>query len=479
MRVRQIWIGVFVLSVILVAAQTARAANYIVYLHGRSMSGWPSAALLGPPAGWSHVTLSYNGSASLGDTAIQGAINNTVATHCGGGNQCVVVCYSAGCARMLLAYRQLQDQGRYPGGILWSEAAASAAGGSELAVIATKWWVKLLAKIFGVDGAAPIDNDVQPNIMRSGAYASIQGAATTPVYHLAGSVNICQTISILFIVKIKLCANSHFPGSYGDGVVPVHSAGGYSDTAAHATTQDGGPKYVFRAYEQTPLYPVDHRGILAPLISAGSLRLGVSRTVSCPSMPAVASNIPDASITYDDGDGAFTQESSPLNMLIVCGADNTSGVPPLYASCLSAAGCCTAFSTGNAGGCTCGESVCKQAQVAFRSYYTGTGCTGTEYAEVVRSTDYPSFDGLGMVGETAAASVRMQSARSWPDGRCQALVTQICYNDPGCCESVATTKVLASVRRVYRPAGGPTPPSGTGEDLVVSNIFYPNSPCGI
>jgi hypothetical protein len=345
------------------ASDSAQAGNYIIYLHGRSMNGWPSNALLGATVGWSHVTMSYNGSASLGDPSIRANIANTIDAYCGVGNQCVVVCYSAGCARMLDAYKLLRDQGKSPA-ILWSEAAGSGAGGSELAVTATKWWVKLLAKIFNLEQAAPIDYDIQPNIMRYGAYAGIQNQASSPVYHLAGSQNICITLKILWFIRVKLCANSQFPGGQGDGVVPVHSAGGYADTGAHYSTNDGGAKYVFRAYEQTPLFAVDHLGILGPMVSAGSLRLAVGKVSTCPSMPGVNPAIPDASIIYDDGDGAFTEESSPLNMLVLCGNNMWNGSAPLYATCLGVNQCCSSFSTGSAGGCLCGETLCRQAKVA-------------------------------------------------------------------------------------------------------------------
>jgi hypothetical protein len=367
---------------------------------------------------------------------------------------------------MLLSYRQLKDEGRYPDGILWSEATASAAGGTEVAVVATRWWVKLIAKIFGFEGSAPIDDDIQPNVMRWGAYASVQDEATAPVYHLAGSENICQTFTILWLIKVKLCGNSHFPGGFGDGAVPVHSAAGYADTWAHASTQDGSSKYVFRAYEQTELYPFDHRGALGPLVSAASLRLGVSQIINCPNMPAVDSNLPDASIIYDDGDGAFTEESSPLSMLKTCGEDMWNGEPPLYATCLAAEGCCTEFSVGNAGGCVCGETLCKQAQVARRSYYTGAGCTGTEYGEAFSPSDYVSFDGLGMDGE-ATTAVAVVSMRGWPDGQCRRLVNRVCWRNQSCCENRRTSKLLAAARLVYRPEGGSSPP-GPGPDLVVS-----------
>jgi hypothetical protein len=454
------------------ATRSAEAGSYIVYLHGRSMSGWPSNALLGAPAGWSHVPMSFNGSASLGDSAIRSSVSDTIASYCGSGNQCIIVCYSAGCARMLDAFQLLKNQGRYPGGILWSEAAASAAGGSELAAFSTKWWVKLLAAIFNLEGAAAIDNDIQPNVMRNGAYASIQNQATAPVYHLAGSQNICVTKRILFI-KVKLCGNSRLPGDLGDGVVPVHSAGGYADTAAHASTNDGGPKYVFRAYEQTPLYAADHISILSPLVSAGSLRLAVGKNVTCSPVPGVSPAVPDASIVYEDADGAFTEESSPLTLLAMCGNNMWNGAPPLYATCYSVAGCCTSFSDGNAGGCSCGETLCRQAKVAYRSYYTTTDCTGTEYADGSTYSGFGSYNGLGMVGETTT-SVTVYSARTGFSGSCQRLIHRQSWgNNRFCYQDSETSKTLTMARRIYRPTAAPPPPAGSIGGLIVSSVNYP------
>lgn len=468
-------IPLVVLGALFCAARSAQAGNYVVYLHGRSMSGWPSNAMLGAPAGWAHVPMSYNGSASLGDSAIRTSITNTIASYCGAGNQCVVVCYSAGCARMLDAYKLLKDQGRYPANILWSEAAASAAGGSELAELSTKWWVNLLAKIFNLDGAAAIDYDIKPNVMRNGAYAAIQNQATTPVYHLAGSQNICTTLKILFI-RVKLCGNSQFPGNSGDGAVPVHSAGGYADRSAHYSTNDGGGKYLFRAYEQTPLYGADHTSILGPLVSAGSFRLAVGKTANCPAVPAANAGIPDASIVYDDGDGAFAEEASPLAMLALCGNDMWNGATPLYATCYSTAGCCTSFSTGSAGGCACGETLCKQAQVGSRSYYTGDNCTGTEYSEAVGPGTFISWDGLGMVGQATASNVVVSSGRTWGDGRCQMLAHRTTWSG-ACPELTPTTKTIGAARRIYRPSGAPPPPAGSARELVVSSTNYPGSYC--
>lgn len=464
MSLRRLVILIVVISSIGMAG-SASAGNYIVYLHGRSMNGWPSNALLGAPSGWSHVTMNYNGSASLATGSVRDSVTNTIATYCGGGNQCVVVCYSAGCARMLDAYKVLKDQSRYPANILWSEAAGSAAGGSELATFSTKWWVKLIAKIFNFDSEAPIDYDIQPNVMRFGAYANIQNQATTPVYHLAGSRNICITLKILFI-KVKLCGNGRFPGHHGDGAVPVHSAAGYADAGSHTSTQDGTAKYVFRAYEQTPLYTVDHIGILAPLVSAGSLRLAVSKTVTCHNIPHVDSAIPDASIIYDDGDGAFSEESSPLAMVALCGNDLWNGTPPLYSTCFSTAGCCTDFSSGSAGGCTCGETLCRQPKLAYRSYYTNPGCTGTEYSDGNSTSGFVSYDGVGMVGENTT-SVWVGYART-SDGLCNQLLEKVTWGGR-CPQYDATAQLLSTARIVYRPAGAPPPPSGEGPGLVVKS----------
>ena len=42
---------------------------------------------------------------------------------------------------------------------------------------------------------------------------------------------------------------------------------GYADTGAHSNHADGSPKYLLRAYEQVPLFDVDHRGILLMRVS--------------------------------------------------------------------------------------------------------------------------------------------------------------------------------------------------------------------
>jgi len=131
----------------------ASAANYVVYLQGRSMNAWPSQALLAHSASYTDITLNYNGSSRLGDSTVRPQISSALASYCRNGNQCVVVCYSAGCLRYLLAIDDLKAAGTPATGVLWVQAAASAAGGSELADLSTNSGLRLLIKIFGVTGA--------------------------------------------------------------------------------------------------------------------------------------------------------------------------------------------------------------------------------------------------------------------------------------------------------------------------------------
>jgi hypothetical protein len=65
--------------------------------------------------------------------------------------------------------------------------------------------------------------------------------------------------------------------------------------------------------------------------------------------------------------------------------------------------------------------------------------------------------------------VRTVSARTASDGRCQQLVQRETWRH-GCPEDQPTQNTLASARKVYRPAGAPPPPAGTGPHFVVTLI---------
>jgi hypothetical protein len=89
----------------------ASAANYVVYLQGRSMNAWPNQALLAHSAAYIDITLNYNGSSRLGDSTVRPQVSAALANYCRNGNQCIVACYSAGCLRYLLAIDDLKAAG--------------------------------------------------------------------------------------------------------------------------------------------------------------------------------------------------------------------------------------------------------------------------------------------------------------------------------------------------------------------------------
>lgn len=463
-------------------ASRAEAAN-IVYVHGRSMDTWPAAGRLVAAPGWTHVTMWFNGSARLGDGSVRSAVREQLRTSCTT-TDCVVVCYSAGCARTLIAYSDLAAQGVTPR-VLWTEALASAAGGTELAEYSTNNGLRLLAKIFLTNPGPPaesVDHDLPPDNMRYSTWSFIQGAARAPVYHLAGNRDICIKTKIRGLsmivssvarwsgllpagpvgwviggvlgalfgsAKVKLCGNKVMPGRLGDGAVPVHSAAGYADRGAHGSHHDGSAKYPYRAYEQVPLFDRDHTGIFGPGVQFGSLRLAVSTSGSqCANAVNAADNgESEASIVYEDADGPnanTTTEVAPIAILQICGNDMfaSSTDRPLWATCYGQGGCCDSFSTGTTSGCTCGETLCTQSNREAISYFTGSACDGHEY-----SVGGSTWDGQGMVGATPT-TVTVRSVRR-ADGRCEATTRRVTYR--GSCADYWPASKTMSANRVYRP----------------------------
>lgn len=466
-----------------IGATRAEAAN-IVYVHGRSMQTWPSAAQLIAAPGWAHVTMWFDGSARLGHAGIRAQVRDQLRGSCTA-TDCVVVCYSAGCARTLIAYSDLQAEGTTLR-VLWTEALASAAGGTELAEYSTNGGLRLLAKIFLTNPPPPgesVDHDLPPDNMRYVTWSHIQGAARAPMYHLAGSRDICVKTKIRglsFLVssiarwsgilpagpigwviggvlgaligsaKVKLCGNKPMPGRYGDGAVPVHSAAGYADRGAHANHQDGGPKYPFRAYEQVPLFDRDHTGIFAPGVQLGSLRLAVSTSGShcANAVNAADDGESEASIVYEDADSSNANtisEVAPIAILQICGNDMfaSSGDQPLWSTCYGQGGCCDSFSTGTTSGCTCGEALCTHSLRESMSFFTGSQCDGYEY-----SGGGTTWDGQGMVGGTPA-TVTIRSIRK-ADGTCHQATRRVTWRN-SCAEYYPSSKSI-SARRVYRPS---------------------------
>jgi hypothetical protein len=268
--------------------------NRILYIHGRDQYSWPARAMLGGgpsnTPNWEHKILGYDGSSRLSESP-RNYINDELQLNCNAPNQCVIICFSAGCARLLLSLDDLAGVNKTPNRILWIQAAASAAGGSELAVattgggLATFW-----ARISG--SSARIDQDLWPSRMRQNL-GYIQNRAPVPMYHVAGRKNICK--GFLF-GTVKVCGNRYFPGEYGDGAVPIHSSCGFSAVGAFADCATGYPKFTNRQTASAPQYNNSHATILGPAIVNATQRLAVTTFVPVPSMadyPQVPTNARD------------------------------------------------------------------------------------------------------------------------------------------------------------------------------------------
>lgn len=330
-------------------------AKTVVLLHGRSQQEFPPCRLLpadvGLPAAdgdniatinatWQRLSPSYDGNAALDDAAVKATVNAALLARCSGNNKCVVVCYSAGCARALKAF---QEVGAQLSGLQWTFALGSAAGGSEWATLLDRydWALSLLshiAKYYQADveiqRKQPIDEDLRPSRMRQ-THAGIQNASPKPMYHVGGTGDFClksspmltgaawkqtyqsffeylcganpnttETLTWLGLtmastqVELELCGNTGvnlhvgatkinlldgpFPGGYGDGIVPIHSSLGYNTAAAYAgTTSNASLLYANRVSLATR--PLHHGNLLG--------------LMGCPAVPEKK---PTTGLTYHD-----------------------------------------------------------------------------------------------------------------------------------------------------------------------------------
>jgi len=72
--------------------------------------------------------------------------------------------------------------------------------------------------------------------------------------------------------------------------------------AHHGSHADGAAKYVFRAYEQVPLFDQDHVGIFRPGVQLGSLRVAVASATATQCINTTANGF---SITQQDGEANY------------------------------------------------------------------------------------------------------------------------------------------------------------------------------
>jgi hypothetical protein len=208
-----------VFGVLALTTRTAHAENSVLYLQGRAWGSWSSERV--SAAGWTQRTLDFNGNARLDGYETNVIVRNAIQTYCSGANNCVILCYSAGCNRALKAIDDLRASGNTLPGLFWIEAAGSAAGGTKLAEMATGGFVGFMAKLFGQQ--EKIDFDLSPGAAR-GTWGYTQDAVPPDaMYHTAGNLDICKGFWIF-----KLCGNAYIDAGVADGLVGFDSAAGAS-----------------------------------------------------------------------------------------------------------------------------------------------------------------------------------------------------------------------------------------------------------
>jgi hypothetical protein len=153
-------------------------------------------------------------------------VNHALRAYCGSGsgNVCIVHCYSVGCFRAKKAIDDIRagvgGSADSLAGLLYMEGSGSAAGGTDLAEIATGLFTGWLAKILGQQEA--IDFDLTRSAART-TYSYIHDAMPVQFWHVDGNLEICKKL----LGFIKICSGGFIAGS-DDGVVPWASSAGYA-----------------------------------------------------------------------------------------------------------------------------------------------------------------------------------------------------------------------------------------------------------
>jgi hypothetical protein len=247
--IRRIAVAVAALAVLSLAPRV-EAANYVLHFQGRSQGSWHSTTSSGarmPLAdvasrGWTNLAFAFDGNARI--TSVEtdsptrvGSVNHALRTYCGTGtgNACIVHCYSVGCYRALKAIDDIRagagGSADSLAGLLYMEGSGSAAGGTDLAELATGLFTGWLAKLLGQQEA--IDFDLTRSAARTN-YAYIHDAMPVQFWHVDGNQEICKKL----LGFIKICSGGFIAGS-DDGVVPWASSGGFASSAARTSLCSG------------------------------------------------------------------------------------------------------------------------------------------------------------------------------------------------------------------------------------------------
>ncbi len=337
---------VLALLVSLALAGEARAGNSVLHFQGRGWGSW-NGEIVTQSAAWTSRTYNFSGNSRLDSADTNVVVRGAIASNCSGANNCIIVCYSAGCSRVLKAIDDLRASGNTLPGLFWIEAAGSVAGGTKLAEVATSGFTGFLAKLFGQQEA--IDFDITPGAAR-GTWGYTQDAVPPDaMYHVAGNQDICK--GFLFF---KICGNQFIDAGIGDGLVGIDSASG---AAAAGRYYDGCAvaKYPGRIWE--PSTPCggearDHFGL-------------VGRTIAllAPQINGVANDkmrVWGERLNYPDCDDAAGKCDNPASNPALDFSREPNGT--LVAKDVSSA---TSTTTGSTAGATCAGKCGK---------YSGAAC---------------------------------------------------------------------------------------------------------
>jgi hypothetical protein len=372
--------------------QRADAANYILYVQGRGWNGWDGEVV--SAAGWTNVTLAFDGNSRLDGPATNTTVRNAIQTYCSSPNVCIIHVYSAGALRTLKAVKDLRTLGYSLAGLSYVESAGGASGGTKVAELSTSGGTKILAKLIGQQ--EKIDFDLTPGAARN-TWSSVQGSISPKVmYQVAAKNDVCKGLWVF-----KLCGNKYVNSGYAagtsvaDGVVAMDSAGGYSTQGAYSTGWLSGSatygKYAGRRYEdpgyyvggidQTPATgtPKDHFGVpgtVTAIIGTDVTGTGYDRKQQWSDSVSAVSNC--SGTNCDDGFASTCQNWSKLTSCtaiatgVTASSSNTTAASTYGATCR---GKCGLYTVPGAT-CRC-DSGCVSAGTCCSDYSGAANCPNT------------------------------------------------------------------------------------------------------
>jgi hypothetical protein len=291
------------------------STNRIVYIHGRDFNTWPVEGFITNNPAWTHVRLDYNGSGRLHDSYTRNLIRDALINNCGTHtpNQCIIITASAGAPRTLLAMHDVAALG-YSLRVPWQGHYASAEGGTEIADKWTRGWRRFVSRLLGKRRNG--DDDLRVGRLRND-YWYIHYTPYQPVYMQAGDRNqsLFEWDPGWSPLSFKISGNGYMPCGMGDGMVPVHSAGGYANPWCNYSMCDAAEKYPWRTAHTCSLLPQSHMGTIVDSLRYGAApMLAYTKTFgACSPDPEDHPGVPEAVTTNDSADLAGVPQENACN----------------------------------------------------------------------------------------------------------------------------------------------------------------------